>query len=411
MERQNEIEEFLRQENERFKKELLEKDDYWREELLSKINRQKSAEKSQQREREWIIKELKKHTEEHLENVMSCYKKLTSYLVTEIDALQAVLKTNNTKHEKIQAELQQKLIDCEEECKNTKRNNELTDQLESTKTQVQAEVEKSLALERMDLTTKLSQLEDIVNEKKQVIVHNYLEIAAMKREKKEIQERFCCCSLRTQQTPENVPEQPEKSDKHSNQSRSFYIKLLNEKVLEVQTLKTELNESTRLLQKATKPAKQRIRSWINKKVLRIAQPAQEVIETAPSLYMDEGWAPGFTDHYIVPPMHSCADGMTSAQPSTSGVPPMTHRPPASSGDASHPTTHPTQCTPSTAPNLPCCIDPPDHNPITLLYPWHLLPSVRCSTPLVNTTIPLPWCTHQPNHNPVPLLYPWSLLPS
>ncbi|MGL4897087.1 MAG: hypothetical protein ACRC31_01470 [Cetobacterium sp.] len=124
------------------------------------------------------------------------------------------------------------------------------------------------------------------------------------------------CCLRAQQnnsrSVKREKEYLENKAEHLDKTTSYYIRLLNEKIVEVQNLKKELKDTNLQLQKATKPAQERVRSWINKKVRsRIAQVAPEVAEETPSLYPDDWQPPGLPDETITS-VHSCSDGMVSA---------------------------------------------------------------------------------------------------
>lgn len=70
------------------------------------------------------------------------------------------------------------------------------------------------------------------------------------------------CCLKAQQ---HHSREVENMQEQQNQTKSFHDKLVNEKVTEVEKLKNELQETNLKLQKATKIAGQRARSWINKK--------------------------------------------------------------------------------------------------------------------------------------------------
>lgn len=104
----------------------------------------------------------------------------------------------------------------------------------------------------------------------------------------------------------------EKSFEHLDDTRRFFIKLLNEKIQEVHELKKELKETNMQLKKATKPAQKKVSSWINKKVLQAAPAGLELAEESPSLYPDT-WQPlGHPDDNITSSVHSCTDGTPSS---------------------------------------------------------------------------------------------------
>lgn len=88
-----------------------------------------------------------------------------------------------------------------------------------------------------------------------------------------------------------------------DKTRRNFIKVLNEKSVEVHELKEELKEKTEQLNKANKPAQEKVRSWIKKKVLRKSQVAPKVAGELPLLYPDT-WQPlGHPDDDI--PSSSC----------------------------------------------------------------------------------------------------------
>ncbi|KAK2912865.1 hypothetical protein Q8A73_006978 [Channa argus] len=84
--------------------------------------------------------------------------------------------------------------------------------------------------------------------------------------------------------------QPDKANKHVDQTRRVFIKLLNEKIMEVHKLKKELKQTHLQLRKATKPAHQKMILWINKKLCRSSRVSPVIPETLPKLY-PEDWQP------------------------------------------------------------------------------------------------------------------------
>ncbi|XP_045897380.1 golgin subfamily A member 6-like protein 22 [Micropterus dolomieu] len=89
--------------------------------------------------------------------------------------------------------------------------------------------------------------------------------------------------------------------------RQATIKLLNEKIVEVHNLKKLVTEKDRLLEKATKPAHERVKSWITKKVLRIPQDVTKCAEETPTLVPDDWQPPGLPNENITSPVQSCTD--------------------------------------------------------------------------------------------------------
>lgn len=85
-------------------------------------------------------------------------------------------------------------------------------------------------------------------------------------------------------------EQIEKAAERFDQTRNHFIKLVNDKTVELHRLKKDLEQTTLQLLKAKKPAQHKVRSWINKKVFRNAKPGQQLAEEPPSLY-SEDWQP------------------------------------------------------------------------------------------------------------------------
>lgn len=83
-----------------------------------------------------------------------------------------------------------------------------------------------------------------------------------------------------------------------DKTRRHFIKLLNDKILEVYELKKELEEKTKQLDKANKPAQEKVRSWVEKKVLRKGSVAPEHAEDLPNLYPDTWQLPGLQDDDI-----------------------------------------------------------------------------------------------------------------
>ncbi|KAL7376165.1 hypothetical protein ABVT39_002329 [Epinephelus coioides] len=73
------------------------------------------------------------------------------------------------------------------------------------------------------------------------------------------------------------------------------------------SLRRDIDRTQRLLQKATKPVLQKVKSWINKKVLGRVPVAQEAAEEPPTLYQDYWQSSDLSDD----------DNISSVQPSVS----------------------------------------------------------------------------------------------
>ncbi|KAK2846826.1 hypothetical protein Q5P01_009825 [Channa striata] len=86
------------------------------------------------------------------------------------------------------------------------------------------------------------------------------------------------------------PNQLLKGNDPVDQTRRFLIKLVNAKIMEVHKLNKELKKVNLQLQKATKPAPQKIKRWIDKKLCRATQVTPEITDEAPVLY-PEDWQP------------------------------------------------------------------------------------------------------------------------
>ncbi|KAK2912329.1 hypothetical protein Q8A73_006442 [Channa argus] len=84
-----------------------------------------------------------------------------------------------------------------------------------------------------------------------------------------------------------------KATQFEDQTRRFFIKLVNEKILEVHKLKKELKQKNRLCKKATK----RLKLWINN-MCHPARVSPEVTEEPPALY-PEDWEPPDLDDNII----------------------------------------------------------------------------------------------------------------
>lgn len=98
----------------------------------------------------------------------------------------------------------------------------------------------------------------------------------------------------------NILERLEKGEEDLAKTRHFFIKLLNEKVMEVEKLKKDLHN-------ATKP--KRVKSWVNKKVLGITKVIPQV---QPALY-PEDWNPlGCPDDSITSSLQTCVDDVVSS---------------------------------------------------------------------------------------------------
>ena len=94
---------------------------------------------------------------------------------------------------------------------------------------------------------------------------------------------------------------------HLNQTESHLIQELNHKIKDSYNCRKVLEETTRKLEKATKPATQKIRSWINKKVLRSNKVVPAAEEEPPELYPEDWQLPG------CPNVTPTSDEMTPSQ--------------------------------------------------------------------------------------------------
>ncbi|XP_071349291.1 uncharacterized protein [Trachinotus anak] len=88
----------------------------------------------------------------------------------------------------------------------------------------------------------------------------------------------------------NLQDRLLKAHKHLIQTRGYFIRLLNEKIKTEHMLRHELKEAKSKLQKATKPASEKLRSWLNKKVLQSAPVVKQAPEQTPNFY-PEDWEP------------------------------------------------------------------------------------------------------------------------
>ncbi len=123
-----------------------------------------------------------------------------------------------------------------------------------------------------------------------------------------------CEKIQQHQSSEvkNLQETLLDSQMQLSRTRGNYVKLLNEKIMEIHKLRKQLKEKNQLLEKVTKPSTQKVKSWVNKKFLQTAQAAPEVEDETPSLYPDDWQPPGLPDEELTPSVPPC-DLISSAQ--------------------------------------------------------------------------------------------------
>ncbi|XP_070825835.1 myosin heavy chain, clone 203-like [Chaetodon trifascialis] len=83
--------------------------------------------------------------------------------------------------------------------------------------------------------------------------------------------------------------QLDKTADELDQTRSHFIRLMNQKIVEAHELKKELKETNYKLQNATKPIPQRLTSWVNKKILRTVSVASSTENQEPPFLYPNDW--------------------------------------------------------------------------------------------------------------------------
>ncbi|KAK2880255.1 hypothetical protein Q8A73_022953 [Channa argus] len=92
------------------------------------------------------------------------------------------------------------------------------------------------------------------------------------------------CSERLQKELDEANKQLEATTDCLEKTRGFLIQLMNEQILELNKLKKELETFKNQEEKSKWSSREKMKSWINKKVLRSVQVAPLFEEKLPSLY-------------------------------------------------------------------------------------------------------------------------------
>lgn len=200
----------------------------------------------------------------------------------------------------------------------TEQQSKLEDALVELRNSKVADKLKAGELDCVSLKTKVKELETCQRHFTEDTIDNNVQMD------ENVQHQLNCLQKTLDNDSElrNTREQLQEATEHLEQTKSSFLQLVNEKILEVHQLKTELRGTHLRLHKISRPAPQKIKSWINKKVLHTAQTVQNAEEEQPELYPDD-WQPLGPVHDAASPA-SCADDTSQAclPPDDSGTPVM-----------------------------------------------------------------------------------------
>ncbi|KAL7373252.1 hypothetical protein ABVT39_002301 [Epinephelus coioides] len=246
-------------------------------------------------------------------------------LLSKLKATRFELNKSKTWREEVAAELLG-LADAKKSLLDQK--NKLTSQVAAQKKKI-CELESTQHRFKTDLEACSSSMSDFKSLKSKYIelcrryLHNYrpCEVKLDLDLEDELREKIACADRKLssyQQTIKNglrdLKYHKDLFDKNLNVTQ-FYVDKVHKLQKENYSLRNQVRHTQLLLQKATKPVQQRVKSWINKKVLGRVPVAPEAAEEPPALYPND-WQPSdLPDDNIVSSVQPCP-----SEPSASSEP-------------------------------------------------------------------------------------------
>ncbi|XP_049421037.1 paramyosin-like [Epinephelus fuscoguttatus] len=246
-------------------------------------------------------------------------------LQSKLKATRSELSKSKTWQEKAGAELLE-LVDAKKRLLDQR--NKLTSQVAEQKKKI-CELESTQHRFKTDLEACSSSMSDFKSLKSKYVelcrryLHNYrpCEVKLDLDLEDELREKIACADRKLssyQKTIKNglrdVKYYQDLFDKNLNVTQ-VYVDKVHKLEKENNSLKNDLRHTQLLLQKATKPVQQRVKSWIDKKVLGRVAVAPEAAEEPPAHYPDN-WQPSdLPDDNIVSSVQPCP-----SEPSASSEP-------------------------------------------------------------------------------------------
>ncbi|XP_049912352.1 paramyosin-like [Epinephelus moara] len=272
--------------------------------------------------KDWqLARDNKAAAEASLKNLKTSHADLQSTL----KATQSELSRSKTWQEKAGAELLE-LVDAKKSLLD--QSNKLTSQVSEQKKKI-SKLESTQHRFKTDLEACSSSMSDFKSLKSKYVelcrryLHNYrpCEVKLDLDLEDELREKIACADRKLssyQNTIKNglkdVKYYQDLFDKNLIVTQ-VYVDKVHKLEKENNSLRNDLRHTQLLLQKATKPVQQRVKSWINKKILGRVPVAPEAAEEPPAHYPDD-WQPSdLLDDNIVPSVQPCP-----SEPSASSEP-------------------------------------------------------------------------------------------